>query len=185
MSIEEFVNENNYYVPLKENFQGSMTPISGSISLTDPNNIFELQNSVSDKLNVFQTKYARYIKCQDPSTSQNLNPVCNNNDNFENITVSYNDLLNSIDKLNSSYEKQIKVNENMNEEQFKKTMEKIQSQYREMTELRRQLDNQLANLQYNLENGKESPKQRLDSTILGYILWIILATCLIYFVLVG
>jgi len=184
MPVEGFVNENSYYIPLKENFEDSTQNNSSSVSidLLDPNNVFELQNSVSDKLNTYETKYSRYIKCQDSSTSQNLKPRCTNDDTFTNVTISYNDLLKSIDKLNSSYVKQKKVKENNSEENYQKTMETISKQYAEMINLRKRLDKQLSDLQYNLKNNKESPKKRLDSTILGYILWVILASCLIYYI---
>jgi len=194
MPIEGFVQQDSFYIPLQgggEGFQDSSSPSGNapanqsSIDLLDPNNVFELQNTVSDKLNKYQIQYSRYMKCQDPSTSQNMNPACTNDDNFENVTVSYYDLMNSIDTLNSSYVNQKKVAENNSQENYQKTMALVTSQYAEMVALRKNLDRQLAQLQYNLQNNKESPKRRLDSMILGYILWIILATCLIYFVFVG
>ena len=184
MSIEEFINENDFFIPLRGVPLVEVFSQNQSISLTDPNNVFELQNAVSDKLNKFQTNYGRYIKCQDPSTSSNLKPACGNKDNFNNVTISYYDLLDAIDKLNGSYAEQKKVAKAMDEKTFQDTVATITAEYAEMIELRKTLDAQLAALQYNLKNGPESPKQRLDSTIFGYVLWIILATCLIYFVFI-
>ena len=40
----------------------TFSPSIDAVSLTDPNNVFELQNNVSDNLNMLQDKYSRYIR---------------------------------------------------------------------------------------------------------------------------
>ena len=58
----------------------STSPVSknSGIYLTEPNNIFELQNEVTNKLNEFEKSRIHYIKCNDDSMplSNVFPPVC-------------------------------------------------------------------------------------------------------------
>ena len=157
-----------------------------SISLTNPNNIFELQNKVSDNLNRFQTTYARYLRCQEPDTAQNVNPSCdpNGKDSFTQVTISYNELLQTIDDLNNSYKKQQKTNKLVNEPTYNANAHNFDDEYNSMILLRNDLEQKLNKLKYELQNGPGSPKRLLDSAILANTLWIILASCLIYFIFI-
>lgn len=184
MTIEGFVQEGRYYVPL-EGFtsQPASTSQANTISLTNSQNVFALQNAVSDHLNDFQTNYARYVKCSDPSTSGNVNPACGNDDTFQTVTISYYELMDAIHKLNDSYQNQALTNDS-NQNEYLSQIAEVQQKYEEMRKMREEMEKTLAKLQYDMKNGPESPKQMLDTTIFGYVLWVILATCLIYFIFI-
>ena len=82
-------------------------PIQGQtpVSLTDPSNMFVLQDAVLTNLNRFQTQYARYIRCQDATANPHVSPPCDvdGQDNFGNLNTAYQSLLSSIQDMSNAY----------------------------------------------------------------------------------
>lgn len=157
------------------------------ISLTTPTNIFALQNQVSDQLNAYQTKYARYMRCNDPNTNAQVNnPPCNLDgpDSFSELTVAYRSLSGSIDQLGAAYKTQTTEGATTPDD-HDKNMRAIPTDYHNLIELRHQLDSQLAFLQKQLEtNGSES-KKWLNSTLFINTLLVIVAISILYYILFG
>jgi len=154
------------------------------ISLTDPSNVFSLQDAVSDNLNTFQTKYARYMRCQNPNTV--ASPPCDvdGTDSLSSLNVAYQSLLTSIQDLSNSFVNQVTIGGTTPQENDK-ISKKIPIEYKQVLNLRSKLDDQLQSLYNQVNNVPDSPKTQLESAIYINTLWIILATCLLYYIFIG
>jgi hypothetical protein len=180
-----FHNENGYMFAVKENLVNSSVD-NTSVSLTDPSNVFLLQNQITDKLNTFQTKYSRYLRCQDPRFAQNVNPPCdlNDADSFHNVTHSYNTLLSSISNTRAALDHNVQSNEIISPPEHDQNEAEVMSYHDEIRELRSKLDAKLNELYAHMDKSVETPQRRLDAAIYANTLWVILASCLVYFVIV-
>jgi hypothetical protein len=178
MSFANQLNSNNFII--KEGLDNL------SSSLTDPSNVFILQNKVSDDLNSFQTQYSRYLQCQDSRFASSVNPKCDlaGKDSFQNVTKSYNTLLSSIKETKSAFDSNIKDQTVVNPIKHDLNEEEILIKHHDISELRKQLDLKLEELYNEMDKGAETSIKRLDSTIYANTLWVILASCLVYYVFV-
>jgi hypothetical protein len=148
--------------------------------LTEPNNVFEMQNNVSDELNDFQKQYARYIKCQNPDTRENINPPCDfdGSDNFQELTNAYNRLYKSLDEMKEVYGDQ--VNDGKTNENYEKDEEELEEFYNTMRKMRTDLDKKLLYIQNQADTETSPVYRRLNSQILINTLLLILLVYLIY-----
>ena len=148
--------------------------------LTEPNNVFEMQNNVSDELNDFQKQYARYIKCQNPDTRENINPPCDfdGSDNFQELTNAYNRLYKSLDEMKEVYGDQ--VNDGKTNENYEKDEEELEEFYNTMRKMRTDLDKKLLYIQNQADTETSPVYRRLNSQILINTLLLILFVYLIY-----
>tara|TARA_B110000858_G_C17566650_1_gene364923 strand:+ start:49 stop:546 length:498 start_codon:yes stop_codon:yes gene_type:complete len=148
--------------------------------LTEPNNVFEMQNNVSDELNDFQKQYARYIKCQNPDTRENINPPCDfdGSDNFQELTNAYNRLYKSLDEMKEVYGDQ--VNDGKTNENYEKDEEELEEFYNTMRKMRTDLDKKLLYIQNQADTETAPVYRRLNSQILINTLLLILLVYLIY-----
>lgn len=175
-----FTNENGYMLATREGLD------TLPVSLVDPSNVFLLQNQINDKLNAFQTKYSRYLRCQDSNFSGGVNPPCdlNGSDSFRDVTQSYNTLLSSIKETRTVLDHNIQSNEIIKPKDHDQNEADLVTQHDEIRELRGKLDAKLKELYDQMDNGIETPGRQLDSAIYANTLWVILASCLVYFVIV-
>ncbi len=182
--------ENGYYSILKEGF----TP--APLDLQKPRNIYDMENKVMQNVNNFQIKYARFMRCNNPNIAPSVtNPSCDLNsfDSVSNLDTSYKNVMYSIDDLNAALNTISKGPGTsatpLAHDDIKNNITGLSSNgttnlYDQIKILRNKLDARLDSL-YNEERaGPESSATRLDSTIYANTLWIILATCLIYYVIV-
>lgn len=178
MSFANQLNSNNFII--KDRVDNLST------SLTDPSNVFILQNKVSDDLNSFQTKYSRYLQCQDSRFANSVNPKCDlaGKDSFQNVTKSYNTLLSSIKQTKAAIDNNIKDQAVVNPVKYNSNKEDILIKHHDLSKLRKQLDLKLEELYNEMDKGAETSIKRLDSTIYANTLWVILASCLVYYVFV-
>ena len=148
--------------------------------LTEPNNVFEMQNNVSDELNDFQKQYAGYIKCQNPDTRENINPPCDfdGSDNFQELTNAYNRLYKSLDEMKEVYGDQ--VNDGKTNENYEKDEEELEEFYNTMRKMRTDLDKKLLYIQNQADTETAPVYRRLNSQILINTLLLILLVYLIY-----
>ena len=148
--------------------------------LTEPNNVFEMQNNVSDELNDFQKQYARYIKCQNPDTRENINPPCDfdGSDNFQELTNAYNRLYKSLDEMKEVYGDQ--VNDGKTNDNYEKDEEELEEFYNTMRKMRTDLDKKLLYIQNQADTETSPVYRRLNSQILINTLLLILLVYLIY-----
>ena len=151
--------------------------------LEHPQNIFNKQNQISDNLNKFQVRYARYLRCQNEDTANEVNdPPCDLNtiDNFSELQSAYDALYKSMDSINDAYDGQSNDNGvtndtyNTNEIQIEKTYENV-------TEMQENLDAKLKYLQEQLKNQDNSPNLMLESRQIVNTMLIILVMCVVYY----
>lgn len=152
------------------------------IYLTAPNNIFELQNEVTNKLNEFEEKRNHYIKCNDnniPSSSF----ACTNMD-FSNIEKAYGNFYLALDKLENAMKAQRQSDPNaVSAQQYNINLVEINNKYNQLKTMRKDLDMQLTEYQRNAINNNE-PKLRLKASQFIYMLSVIAIFCLIYYIIV-
>jgi len=173
---------NGYYSLFTEPFTATHPPIS----LTDPKNVFQMDNVISDKLNNFQTRYARYMQCQNPKFAASVsNPPCNTNttDSFENVEAAYDTLITAIQNVSGSFVKQ--TYSGTSNEQYDASYAEILANYENVVALRKKLDAQYQELENEKSAGTDTSIAKFESAVYVNTLWIILATILIYFIFVG
>ena len=158
----------------------SSPPTAG---LEHPQNIFNKQNQISDNLNKFQNRYARYLRCQNEDTANEVkDPPCDLNtiDNFSELQSAYDALYKSMDSINDAYDGQSNENGvtndtyNTNEIQIEKTYENV-------TEMQENLDAKLKYVQEQLKNQDNSPNLMLESRQIVNTMLIILVMCVVYY----
>jgi len=157
------------------------------LSLTTPNNVFALQNQMSNQLNTYQTKYARYMRCNDPNTNNQVtDPQCDldNGDSFSSLTNAYRSLSSTMDELSGVYKKQTTEGAKTPAE-YEKDTKTIPIEYQNLLELRSELDQQLAFLQKQLETEGGEPQRRLQSAQLINMLLVIAAFSILYYIILG
>ena len=164
---------------------GTIEQFTPPISLTDPSNVFVLQNSMSNNLNNFQAKYARYIRCQGPpSYSQVTDPPCDvdGGDSFDSLNIAYQSLLSSINDLSGSFATQVQNNSAETPLQYDVSGAQIPIDYASILKLRQELDLKLRELQVQYNGGPNTSVRLLESTMFANTLWVILASCLVYYI---
>lgn len=182
-----FVNHEGFYAAVTEPL--TITPIivpKAPVSLTDPSNIFFMQNTVSNNLNQFQNQYSRYMRCQAASTyNQVQDPPCDvdGQDSFGNLNSAYRSLLSSIQDLSNSYPNQTHLDAKT-PEQYQMDAKKLPMDYASIVKMRQDLDEQLKFLYMQMDKGPDTPVKMLESTMYANTMWIILATCLVYYVFI-
>lgn len=149
--------------------------------LTEPNNLFTLQNDVTKNLNVFEETKERYLRCSDPVIASQVTPVCSNKDTFSNVTVAYQNVYDSIANLENAMQARGQHNPNaITPDGFRQNMQLIKDNYTKIRAVRTQLDIQLQELQKNMLNSDE-PNLQLRSSQFIYLLSVIAVICLIYY----
>lgn len=189
MNIANYHQEGGYYTALHENFQNPVSvpqpPLP--ISLTDPSNIFQLQNAISDNLNQFETTYSRYMRCQDPNVYQQVQPGCDvdGQDSFTSLQAAYMSLSMSMKDMDTAIKTQINTDPNAETNQeFQQNAAEIPTDYESIVQFRNNLDRQLQLLYLQMEKSTNTSESDLISAKYMNTLWIILATCLLYYIFV-
>jgi len=157
------------------------------LSLTTPNNVFALQNKMSNQLNTYQTKYARYMRCNDPKTNNLVtDPSCDldNSDSFSSLTSAYRSLTSTMDELSEIYQKQTTEGAKTPAE-YEQDAQLIPIEYKNLIDLRHELDQQLAFLQAQLTTDGGEPTRRLHSVQLINMLLVIVAFSILYYIILG
>jgi hypothetical protein len=158
----------------------SSPPTAG---LEDPQNIFNKQNQISDNLNKFQVRYARYLRCQNEDTARNVNdPPCDLNtiDNFSELHSAYDALYKSMDSINDAYPRQL-TNNGVTNDTYDTNEIQIEKTYENVTEMQENLDAKLKYIQEQLKHKDNSPTRMLESRQLVNTLLIILVMCVVYY----
>lgn len=153
-------------------------------SLTMPDSMFRQDNEISDKLNDFHHRYTRFIRCQDEDTAKHVrNPHCNSSDNFVNVQRSYQSLLSSIQGMETALSTTQVTNGTTNE-QSAQDEDEILRTYAAIREQRKQLDQALERLYSERKAGPGSSEEQLKQSMYANTLWVILASCLIWYAVV-
>ena len=153
-------------------------------SLEHPNNVFEMQNKMSNNLNSFQNHYGRYLRCQNEDTAKSVDPPCDfvGRDSFSELQNAYKNLMDDLTEIENVYEKQSDYNAKT-AKVFNENEEQLDENYDNVLKMRKDLDNRLRFLQ-EYSNSAISPTfRRLDSVNLINILLVIFGCCLVYFLI--
>lgn len=157
------------------------SPSPETAGLEVPKNIFKKQNEISDHLQDFQTRYSRYLRCQNEDTSKDVDPPCdlNGRDEFGQLKNAYKRLYNAMDTLDNDYEKQLK--DGKMPEIYGKNEEELDENYDKVLQLRKDLDQKLKTINEYSDSTLNPEKLRSRSIYLINTLLVILIICLIYF----
>jgi chromosome segregation ATPase len=157
--------------------------MSQGLYLSEPNNLFTLQNNVTNQMNVFEETKNRYLRCNDPNTSSQVNPACSNKDVFSEVTIAYDNLKTSIDSLDGAMNANGQQNTDaISETGFNDNITQINTKYTNLKDIREKLDKQLVELQNHMSPQNE-PDLQLRSTQFIYLLSVIAVFCLIYYII--
>jgi hypothetical protein len=158
------------------------------LNMITPNSIYDLESSLMQQVDIFQQKYSRFLRCDDTKYNDLVNPKCHPvEDGLNSLNSSYKNVMFSAGKLKAALDN-ITPTPNTalgdSNDDYIKSREDLNNTYEEIKHLRHQLDNRLAVLYNEQEGGKGSSVMNLDSTMYTNTLWTILATCLLYYILV-
>jgi len=172
--------ENGYYSVIREGLNSN--------NLQDPVNIYKKEGDVMKNVDVFQQKYARFLRCSSnaPGLSDSVSPKCDpNEDGINSLDAAYKNVMYSINSLNSGLGKIDPANSTgLTNKDYEESKIEMKDTYEEIRDLRKKLDAKMEALYNEQKNGRESSAAQLDSTIYANTLWTILATCLLYYILV-
>ena len=185
-----FQEPNKEYFTIVENYTSESTvqspdAIKKSFSLIDPSNVFLLNNEILDNLNVYESKYSRYLRCQNDDFAKNVTPNCEpyGSDSYSSLEKSYANLLKSINKVANTIPNQT-TKDVVSPKDYEKNNKDIKVTHKELVKLRETLDAKLQNLYNEYGANPESVQAQLNSAIYANTLWTILATCLLYYIFV-
>lgn len=161
------------------------SPSPETASLEIPQNVFQKQNKVSDELNEFQTKYSRYMRCQNKETADIVDPPCDLNgiDSFSNLKDAYRKLYSSLDDMTKIYDNQTTYN-GKTVKVYNENEEQLDENYDNVLKLRKNLDDRIRFLQEYSNTAISPTFRRLDSVNLINTLLIIFGCCLVYFLII-
>ena len=167
----------NFITALREGLQPN--------SLVDPKNIFSENAKVMDKMKNYEFHYSRYIRCQNQETEKYVTPSCDFNgmDSYSNLEQAYSDLLDSIRTVSNDLPSQSSLNATTPQDSDK-NYETAVATHKNIVAARAALDQKLQNLYNEEQGGPESAQQMLKSAMYANTLWVILATCLLYYIFV-
>jgi hypothetical protein len=184
------------YTPAPRTKQSTSGPSSASIqspedikksmSLVDPANIFLLNNDILNNLNKYETKYSRFLRCQDTKFAKDVDdPSCDpyGLDSYASLEKSYSNLVTSIKNVADQMPKQSNKDA-VSPQDYVKSKGDITKTHSDIINLRKQLDDKLQNLYNEYDKNPESSEVQLNSAIYANTLWTILATCLLYYIFV-
>lgn len=156
------------------------------LHLTEPNNLFQLQNEVTEKLNEFIKKRERYFGCNDltNNTKDLVNPSCSASDNFSEVDNAYINLMDSVTTLDKAMERNQQKNDKaISHSGYQENVIQIDNNINNIKDFRKKLDQQLEVFQKDVFQNNE-PKLELKSSQLIYLISVIAVFCLIYYIIV-
>lgn len=156
------------------------TSSPATAGLTYPHDVFSMQNEVSDNMNTFQTKYARYVRCQNENTAQNVEPPCNLNgeDSFGELSRAYDNVYSSLEDMETVYDKQSKTGKT--DETYEANTVEIEDLHAQILEVRQSLDDKLRYIQEQSDTRTASVYRMLRGRTLINTLLVILLIYLVY-----
>lgn len=156
------------------------TSSPATAGLTYPHDVFSMQNKVSDNMNTFQTKYARYVRCQNENTAENVEPPCdlNGDDSFVELSQAYENVFSSLEDMETVYDKQSKTGKD--EKTFEANAEEIADLHEQILKVRQSLDDKLRYIQEQSDTRTAPIYRMLRGRTLINTLLVILLIYLVY-----
>ena len=163
-----------------------MSSPSLGLHLKDPNNLFELQNTITNNMNVFERTRERYLQCNSNEYNREIVPACELKDEeFSNVQNAYNILLQSIEKLDKAMNENMQKNPDaISKVQYSENINKIKDQYSKIVEKQKAMDNSLKFIREH-QHPNNSLMLALKSSTYIYIISVIAVICLLYYIIVG
>lgn len=156
------------------------------LHLTEPKNLFQLQNEVTEKLNDFIEKRQRYFACNDLTNNMKdlVNPSCSSSDSFSEVDNAYINLMKTVTNLDEAMKKDKQKNDKaISDVDYKENVVHIDNNICNINEFRKNLDQQLELFQKDVFQNNE-PQLQLKSSQLIYLISVIAVFCLIYYIIV-
>lgn len=189
---KELFNMGSLY---KENDYYSVLANTPGPNLQKPRDIFALEKTVMKNVVDFENRYARFMRCNNPNASKDVqNPQCNLNttDSVSSLDTSYKNVMVSIGDLNAALDTisaspSAAITPKMHDEIKAKitgVTEGTVNTYDQILSLRAKLDDRLDQLYNEKRAGPESSVTKLDAAMYANTMWTILASCLLYYVIV-
>ena len=98
-------------------------------------------------MNTFQTKYARYVRCQNENTAEKVEPPCDltGDDSFVELSQAYDNVYSSLEDMETVYDKQSKTGKA--NATYNANAEEIEDLHAQILEVRQSLDEKLRYIQ--------------------------------------
>ena len=152
---------------------------NGYVDVSGTFNLFDLEEDVIKKVNIFYIQYAKTLRC----TSNNSTIVpsdCGSADTLEKTTAeAYNNAKKAIDIYNTALESVDKTGIDKNE--YVSNYDYLLTQYKSTLKTRSQLDAKLRDIMKTDDSKFAMFQAQYDSIVYSSVLWTILATTLIYY----
>ena len=155
-------------------------------NLEYPNDVFQMQNKVSDNLNKFQIRYGRYLRCQNSDTSNEVtDPPCDLNtiDSFSELTTAYKQLYKSLDEIENVYGEQSTV-DGVTNEVYDENLKEIKTEYDDMNDMKESIDERLKFIQDQLKDTGNSSERLFTIRKTMNMVLIIIAICILYYIII-
>ena len=156
------------------------TTSPATASLNYPHDVFAMQNKVSQHMNTFQTKYARYVRCQNENTAEKVEPPCDltGDDSFVELSQAYDNVYSSLEDMETVYDKQSKTGKT--NATYNANAEEIEDLHAQILEVRQSLDEKLRYIQEQSDTRTAPIYRMLRGRTLINTLLVILLIYLVY-----
>jgi hypothetical protein len=146
-------------------------PVSDTNRSKCEEQIFTSINKFNSAFKDYETAYNSYIDKKDDGNSLIIN--------YLSITEKLEELKRYVDNYTTNY-----LSTTAGKQDSKEFYDKIMNKYSQMVENRRKLDQQIYDLYTNEYDSVYSNKQFVDSTVVTGILWTMIVTFMLYYVIV-
>jgi hypothetical protein len=138
---------------------------------------FEQSPNAFDEIMDFNTKYARYIQCNDTTINPgNVLKCTDDQSSMAGVNAAYEKLVGSTSNLQKSLEAPTK-----SKVDYLSTHNSILNNHQDLLKLRADLDLKMKEL-YDIRNRSKTDNQmKYDSTMYSGILWTVIASSLVYY----
>ena len=131
-------------------------------------------------MNTFQTKYARYVRCQNEDTAEKVEPPCDltGDDSFVELSQAYDNVYSSLEDMETVYDKQSKTGKA--NATYNANAEEIEDLHAQILEVRQSLDEKLRYIQEQSDTRTAPIYRMLRGRTLINTLLVILLIYLVY-----
>ena len=157
---------------VQQDIQG-FTSMANSDGYIQPNNLFDLEKDLVDKLNAFNVIYYNYIRCSSGGTTD-----CGTKNTLADVNTSSDAVITAINTLKTAYSS---ANIATTDATFNSNHNEILDKSKSIDELRLNLDTRMQAILKSKTPPNEMAQQ-YDSTVYTGIMWSVLATSVLFYV---
>jgi len=159
---------------IQQDIQG-FTPMNTSDGYIQPNNLFDLEKDLVDKLNAFNVIYYNYIRCSSGGTTD-----CGTKNTLADVNTSSDAVITAITALKTAYSS-ANIATTDTDTLFQSNHNEILDKSKSIDELRRNLDTRMQAILKSKTPPNEMTQQ-YDSTVYTGIMWSVLATSVLFYI---